>query len=108
MSCLPCFFCRLKVTQISCGNVGKLTRIADTTVTPAFKALHPRKNSQAQFVILGGFADFLLPSTYVNGHGAITGLANLAPVSCLVISSLPFNMVNSLSSAFNCAPVQAC
>jgi 4-hydroxy-2-oxoglutarate aldolase len=31
--------------------------------------------------VLGGLSDFLLPSTITNGHGAITGLANIAPVS---------------------------
>ena len=41
----------------------------------------PRKNPQAQFLVLGGFADFIVPSAFVNGHGAITGLANVAPVS---------------------------
>lgn len=30
--------------------------------------------------MLGGYTDFVLPSTYVRGHGAITGLANVAPV----------------------------
>jgi 4-hydroxy-2-oxoglutarate aldolase len=61
-----------------CGNVGKLTRIADVVADPAFT---PRKNPQAPFLVLGGYADFIVPSTFVKGHGAITGLANVAPVS---------------------------
>lgn len=64
----------------SCGNVGKLTRIANIVSEPSFTSNFPRKNPQAPFLVLGGFVDFLIPSTYVNGHGAITGLANLAPV----------------------------
>jgi 4-hydroxy-2-oxoglutarate aldolase len=31
--------------------------------------------------VLGGFTDVLLPSTFAKGHGLITGLANIAPVS---------------------------
>jgi len=45
---------------------------------PAFT---PRKNPQAPFLVLGGFADFIVSSTFVNGHGAIAGLANVAPYS---------------------------
>lgn len=63
-----------------CGDVGKLTRIAATVSDPTFSSNHPRKNEDA-FLVLGGFTDFLLPGAYANGHGAITGLANVAPVS---------------------------
>ncbi|KAG6823668.1 hypothetical protein H0H92_009490 [Tricholoma furcatifolium] len=65
--------------KLTCGNVGKLTRIAETVTSDAWAAQHPRKNAASQFIVLGGFTDFLVPSTFVNGHGAITGLANLAP-----------------------------
>ncbi|OBZ66559.1 L-threo-3-deoxy-hexylosonate aldolase [Grifola frondosa] len=65
--------------KLTCGNVGKLTRICATVSEPAFAALHPRKSPNARFLVLGGFIDFLLPSTYANAHGAITGLANVAP-----------------------------
>lgn len=64
-----------------CGDVGKLTRIAATVSDPTFSSNYPRKNEHAPFLVLGGFADFLLPGAYANGHGAITGLANVAPVS---------------------------
>lgn len=66
---------------IRCGDVGKLARIAATVSDPTFSFNHPRKNKNAPFLVLGGFTDFLLPGAYVNGHGAITGLANVAPVS---------------------------
>ena len=37
--------------------------------------------NDAEEAVLGGFIDFLLPSTFVHAHGAITGLAIVAPVS---------------------------
>lgn len=71
-----------------CGNVGKLTRICATVCEPSFAAAHPPKNPAAPFLVLGGFADFILPSTYMNAHGAIIGLGNVAPVSLLLPSHL--------------------
>ncbi|KAI0064546.1 dihydrodipicolinate synthetase [Artomyces pyxidatus] len=65
--------------KLTCGNVGKLTRIAAAVSAPDFYSLHPRKNPDAPFLVLGGYADFIYSSTFVNGHGAITGLANVAP-----------------------------
>jgi L-threo-3-deoxy-hexylosonate aldolase len=65
--------------KLTCGNVGKLTRICATVSDPSFESAHPRKNPNAPFLVLCGFADFILPATYVNGHGAIIGTANVAP-----------------------------
>ncbi|KAF7304817.1 Dihydrodipicolinate synthetase [Mycena kentingensis (nom. inval.)] len=56
--------------KLTCGNVGKLTRIADSVSS------FSRKNP---FLVLGGFIDFVVPSAFANAHGAITGLANFAP-----------------------------
>ncbi|KAH0830754.1 hypothetical protein J3R83DRAFT_2233 [Lanmaoa asiatica] len=67
------------IPDYRCGDVGKLTRIAATVSDPMFSLNHPRKNKDAPFLVLGGFADFLLPGACANGHGAITGLANVAP-----------------------------
>jgi L-threo-3-deoxy-hexylosonate aldolase len=64
--------------KLTCGDVGKLTRIAATVSDRAFRLNHPRKNED-RFFVLGGYADFLLSGAFVNGHGAITGLANVAP-----------------------------
>lgn len=64
-----------------CGNVGKLTRICATVSDPLFASSYPRQNTADEFLVLGGYADFLLPSAYVKGHGCITGLANVSPVS---------------------------
>ncbi|KAG2740320.1 aldolase [Suillus brevipes Sb2] len=68
--------------KLTCGDVGKLTRVAATVSDPMFSSLYPRTNKNAPFLVLGGFSDFLLPSAYSNGHGAITGLANVAPGTC--------------------------
>ncbi|KAI0797959.1 dihydrodipicolinate synthetase [Abortiporus biennis] len=65
--------------KLTCGNVGKLTRICATVSEQSFISSHPRSNSTGPFLVLGGFIDFLVPSVYANGHGAITGLANVAP-----------------------------
>ncbi|EAU88513.1 dihydrodipicolinate synthetase [Coprinopsis cinerea okayama7 len=74
--------------KLTCGNVGKLTRIAEAIAEPSFTTKYPRKNSAAPFLVLGGFADFLLPSAFVEGHGAIIGLANLAPYSTVKLFQL--------------------
>jgi len=65
--------------KLTCGNVGKLTRVCATVSSPSFIESHPRNGTKEPFLVLGGFIDFLVPSTYANGHGAITGLANVAP-----------------------------
>ncbi|KAF8212150.1 dihydrodipicolinate synthetase [Mycena galopus ATCC 62051] len=65
--------------SVVCGNVGKLTRIADAISDAAFTSTYPRKNPTAPFLVLGGFIDFLTPSAFANGHGAITGLGNVSP-----------------------------
>ncbi|TFK96158.1 dihydrodipicolinate synthetase [Pterulicium gracile] len=68
--------CGIKLT---CGNVGKLTRIADVVAQPSFQTKRADLPTPVPFLVLGGFIDFLTPSTFANGHGAITGLANVAP-----------------------------
>ncbi|KAG0707663.1 dihydrodipicolinate synthetase [Suillus ampliporus] len=74
--------------KLTCGDVGKLTRVAATVSDPMFSSLHPRTNMNAPFLVLGGFSDFLLPSAYSNGHGAITGLANVAPYAIVKLFEL--------------------
>jgi len=77
---LPNFIYYSKIqSTYRCGNVGKLTRICATVSDASFVAHHPRKNPNCPFLVLGGFIDFLVPSAFANGHGAITGLANVAP-----------------------------
>ncbi|KAG6898353.1 hypothetical protein C0992_009028 [Termitomyces sp. T32_za158] len=74
--------------KLTCGNVGKLTRIAATVSSPTWTSTHPRKNPNSNFLVLGGFTDFIVPSTFVNGHGAITGLANLTPYTIVKLHQL--------------------
>lgn len=91
--CLPrrCTFSPLNTIHIDrCGNVGKLTRIAAAVADPTFEEAHPRKNPKAPFLILGGYADFITSSAFVRGHGAITGLANIAPVSAYLVCSVMY------------------
>ncbi|KAF7294866.1 Dihydrodipicolinate synthetase [Mycena indigotica] len=74
--------------KLTCGNVGKLTRIADTVSS------YSRKNP---FLVLGGFIDFMTPSAFANGHGAITGLGNVAPHAIRKLFDLSEAAKNDLS-----------
>lgn len=70
--------------KLTCGNTGKLTRVAAATkaTTPAAPA------SGSGFMCLGGSADFILPMLIGGGSGAICGLANVAPKACLELLRL--------------------
>lgn len=61
---------RKYLTTISCGNVGKLSRITALV-------------DNSSFTTLAGFIDILLPSVTVGSMGAISPLPNIAPVSSL-------------------------
>lgn len=75
--------------KLTCGAVGKLTRITAGTHTEAL-AKFPRAAAVApEFVTLGGFADFLLPTVGAGrAHGAIMGLANIYPNSIVRLMEL--------------------
>lgn len=87
--------CGIKLT---CGAVGKLTRITGHTATPGFKD-HPRKSLTApDFLTLGGFADFLLPSVLGGrAHGAIMGLGNIYPNALAQLFQLSYKLATSSS-----------
>lgn len=72
--------CGIKLT---CGAVGKLTRITSIVNDPVFAQEYPRKVETAPFRVIDGFIDFLLPSMAAGSSGAITGLANFAPKTCV-------------------------
>ncbi|KAL0575407.1 hypothetical protein V5O48_006578, partial [Marasmius crinis-equi] len=72
--------CGIKLT---CGAVGKLTRVTALTNSPSFKETYPRKDASAPFIVLGGFVDILHPSVAGGAGGAITGVANFAPRVCI-------------------------
>lgn len=68
--------------KLTCGNDGKLSRIATAVAatTPA--------GPNVGFMCMAGLADFILPSLVVGGSGAICGLANIAPKSCVKLVEL--------------------
>ena len=60
--------------KLTCGNTGKLARLADDV--------------PEGFFVAGGSADFILQGQVVGGHGTISGLANIAPRCCVRIMQL--------------------
>ncbi|GMK55101.1 hypothetical protein CspeluHIS016_0201570 [Cutaneotrichosporon spelunceum] len=81
--------------KLTCGAVGKLTRIAAGTQASALSK-YPRASAVApEFVTLGGFADFLLPTVGSGrAHGAIMGLANIYPRSIVKLMALALKEQN--------------
>ncbi|KAK6213626.1 dihydrodipicolinate synthase [Colletotrichum tabaci] len=60
--------------KLTCGNTGKLARVAD--------------EAPEGFFVAGGSADFILQGQVVGGNGSIAGLANVAPRACVRIVEL--------------------
>ncbi|KAG8884661.1 hypothetical protein FRB97_003717 [Tulasnella sp. 331] len=81
--------------KLTCGNVGKLVRICAGTAVPSFAKDYPRKNKDAPFLVLGGFADFILPSSFSRAHGAIVGVGNVAPYALVRLTHLSFEAVTN-------------
>ena len=69
-------------TKFTCGNVGKLTRVAS-----AMDACTPRKKGSG-FMALGGMADFTLQTGVSGGSGIISGGANVIPKLVVKVWSL--------------------
>ena len=66
--------------KLTCGNTGKLARVAAATR----KAAGSRYNAaKPDFLVLAGSADFTIQSLVAGGHGILAGLANIAPKACL-------------------------
>lgn len=65
--------------KLTCGNTGKLNRIAAATKSSKSQSL----GTPPQFLVLGGSADFTLQSLIGGGHGILAGLANIAPKACI-------------------------
>ncbi|KAK4049102.1 hypothetical protein OIO90_005572 [Microbotryomycetes sp. JL221] len=57
----------VKGVKLTCGSVGKLSRLVSL---------------RQDFVVLGGFVDFMAPGMMLGASGCITGLANVTPKSC--------------------------
>lgn len=68
--------------KLTCGNTGKLTRIAAATnaATPA--------DAGSSFMCLGGSADFTLQTLIVGGSGVICGIGNVTPKLCVRLVEL--------------------
>ncbi|MGI4814543.1 MAG: dihydrodipicolinate synthase family protein [Janthinobacterium lividum] len=65
--------------KLTCGNVGKLARLAAATGAATPLDEDASSPSSSPFLVLAGSSDFLLPSLTVRASGALAGLANLAP-----------------------------
>ena len=65
---------RVVGVKLTCGNTGKLARIADA--------------APEGFFVAGGSADFILQGQVVGAHGTISGLANICPRACVRIMEL--------------------
>ncbi|TGJ86268.1 hypothetical protein E0Z10_g2494 [Xylaria hypoxylon] len=72
---------RIVGVKLTCGNTGKLNRIASTMRNTATKNSHD--SSKPDFLVLAGSADFTLQSLIAGGHGILAGLVNIAPKACI-------------------------
>ncbi|KAI0385999.1 dihydrodipicolinate synthetase family protein [Hypomontagnella monticulosa] len=73
-------------TKFTCGNVGKLARVAGT-VKPVSDVVAVSAGTPPYFAY-AGIADFILPSVLVGGSGAIVGAANVFPRACVNVYNL--------------------
>lgn len=71
-------------TKFTCGNVGKLARVASATSSssPVFNL------NRTNYVAFAGIADFIIPALSVGGSGAIVGAANVFPRACVRVYHL--------------------
>lgn len=72
-------------TKFTCGNVGKLARVAHATntVSEAFES-----EAQGKYFAFAGIADFISSSVEVGSSGAIVGAANVFPRACVNVYRL--------------------
>ena len=68
--------------KLTCGNTGKLNRIASATRAATFS------EPGSGFMCMGGSADFTLQTLIGGGSGIIAGLGNIAPKACIEIMRL--------------------
>lgn len=74
--------------KLTCGNTGKLNRIAAATRAVKSPAGQNGNSVAPPFLVLGGSADFTLQGLVAGGHGILAGLANVAPKACLEVMRL--------------------
>lgn len=78
-------------TKFTCGNTGKLTRVARAlnAITPASPVVTANANAaQAEYMAFGGMADFTLQTLVSGGSGIIAGGANVLPRLIVKVWSL--------------------
>lgn len=68
--------------KLTCGNTGKLTRIAAATDAATLG------DAGSNFMCMGGSADFTLQTLIVGGSGVICGIGNVAPKACVKVVDL--------------------
>ncbi|KAK4237947.1 hypothetical protein C8A03DRAFT_15546 [Achaetomium macrosporum] len=66
-------------TKFTCGNIGKLARLAAAVNGAA---------GRAEYRCFSGVADAIMPALAVGGHGGIVGAANVFPRACVEVYSL--------------------
>jgi L-threo-3-deoxy-hexylosonate aldolase len=71
-------------TKFTCGNTGKLTRVA--LATNAVSLLHP--SAKSKYMAFGGMADFTAQTAISGGSGIIAGGANVLPKTCVKVWNL--------------------
>lgn len=90
--------------KLTCGNTGKLARIAAATSSSSttLSATSPKNTAHSTndavdadattprqpFRTFGGSVDFTLQTLVVGGHGIIGGTANIAPRACIRLMDL--------------------
>lgn len=74
-------------TKFTCGNVGKLARVALDT-KPVSDVKSSSTNGSTPYFAFAGIADFIIPSLAVGGSGAIIGAANVFPRACVRVYDL--------------------
>lgn len=67
-------------TKFTCGNTGKLNRVADATRRCGKGA---PDDDTPDFLVLAGSADFTIQAAVAGGHGILAGLGNIAPKTCV-------------------------
>ncbi|KKY28257.1 putative dihydrodipicolinate synthetase [Diplodia seriata] len=70
-------------TKFTCGNTGKLTRVALAT-----DAATAKSSGASNYMAFGGFADFTAQTAASGGSGIIAGGANVLPKLCVRIWDL--------------------
>ena len=73
--------------KLTCGNTGKLARIAAATsaASPMNPPTATTGPASPPFMCLGGSADFTLQTLIVGGSGIICGIGNIAPKACVQV-----------------------